>query len=193
MNLYKQLLKNYVELGRDDSDLKTFSENQLKDLKKEDLKRYIEDKMVIYNAFSNGHENIVEILLTTFGKDLPINEYVIYYASRNGHENIVEMLLKTFGKDLPIDKNAIKYASLYGHENIIKMLLYTFGKDLPIDENAIKYASQEGHDNIVKMLKDFMDDPDEWLRNNKDNEESIQNESLLKRGTFEWFCEKYEI
>lgn len=123
-------------------------------------------------AAYNGHDKVVEILLTDERVDPSgDDDYVIRWAAKKGHDKVVEILLKDERVDPTTNKNeAVRYAAKNGHDKVVKIL----SKDERVDPSdfsnfAIREAAFYGHEKVVKkLLKDPRVDPravfDEPLR-----------------------------
>ena len=115
----------------------------------------IKNGIVIINASSNGHTDLVEMLLSDVRIDPSIDDNTpIQNASLNGHIDIVKLLLNdsrlSIGSSL--DKS-VDMASRNGHIDIVKLLLSDPRIDPSANKNsAILYASGHNHINIVKLL-----------------------------------------
>ena len=119
----------------------------------------------LVEASTNGHENIVRLLLD---KRADVNARssgfygnALEAASAGGHEHIAQLLIDA-GAAVNAQSsghygNALQTASACDHENIVRLLL-----DKGADVNArgglygssLQVASDRGHENIVRLLLD---------------------------------------
>ena len=133
--------------------------------------------VVLYQAASNGHAKIVEILLA-YNNRFYVSDTVtgltpLQIAANNGHLQVVRALLSVppeplaLGCDIdaPHEKTgmkALQYAAECGHDEIVSLLVkHDWGcKDSDsLDETALIKASKNGQATVVKSLLEAGADP----------------------------------
>ena len=124
----------------------------------------------LQGAAANGHEQIVDIFLSTKGIDVNAQQFYIssageseetsplYLASEGGHIRVVKSLL-----DRGVDVNArvaqwataLTVAAVSGHKEVVELLIER-GADLNEDNDygsgALEAAAQYGHEEIAELL-----------------------------------------
>lgn len=119
-------------------------------LKYPDIDPSIHDNKVIHHAITNGHTEIVRLLLTDPRVD-PTSNNVVRIARENNYLDIVYLLVQDYRAD-PIDKStAILWATMNRHVGLVRLLLSDPLLDLS-DNEAIQYASYDGCIETVRIL-----------------------------------------
>ena len=134
--------------------------------------RFKTDNVAIREAASNGHTEVVKLLLAWRG---PNGEQVnpttrendaIQKAASNGHAEVVELLLA----DVRVDAtDAIRKAAENGHAEVVKLLLAWRGPNgeqvAPWIMNnwAIHRAGADGHAEVVKLLLAWRGPDDKYV------------------------------
>ena len=119
----------------------------------------------LYAASSNGHAEVVSMLLAKQGVDVnqAQNQGVtpLLIASQKGHAEVVKLLLAAPGVDVnktdDDDWTPLYIASQTGHSEVVSMLLAMPGIDVnkatPSDKNTpLLVACKKGHLSVVKKL-----------------------------------------
>ena len=125
--------------------------------------RYSED--LLLNAFADGHESIVVLLMKKVGirpqMTPEARRHALEVASSRGHAVIVQLLLEESDGPKEETRNSGKYgtelraASANGHRAIVELLL-DHGADIdardPETGDALQLACSNGHQDIVRLL-----------------------------------------
>ncbi|KAI9668478.1 MAG: hypothetical protein M1829_005356 [Trizodia sp. TS-e1964] len=126
-----------------------------------DISEEVGQKPLMWAA-SNGHEEIVKILLETGNFDIESKDFAegqtpLSWASKNGHEAVVKLLLEKDAKIETIDKKdqtPLLWAAQNGHEKVVKLLLEKCAElEIKLDsQTPLLRAAQNGHEKVVKLL-----------------------------------------
>ena len=133
--------------------------------------------LLLYQAASNGHAKIVEILPTYYNRSY-INDTVtgltpLQIAAKNGHLQVVRTLLSVPPEELALGcdidapheetgMKALHYAAGCGHDEIVSLLVkHGWGCENldSLRETALIKASKNGHAIVVKSLLEAGADP----------------------------------
>jgi len=115
-------------------------------------------------AARNGHEGVVELLLTWGQAGLGPSDYAgqvpLLYAVFGGHERVVEVLLRHLWIEPDVanglGRTPLSYAAQGGHEGVVKILLEQprvnqDQHDLS-GNTPLSFAARGGYDRVVKIL-----------------------------------------
>ena len=107
------------------------------------------DKIVSYHDV-----NIIKELLKNGADPTRHNNAPIIYASTNGHSDVVEVLLQDGRADPTAGENCcIRNASYYGHTKVIELLLQDGRADPTAQNNfALRRACIYGRTDVVALL-----------------------------------------
>ena len=108
-------------------------------------------------AASNGHTDIVKLLIDN-GVDIHFfNDYALRWAASNGHYDVVKLLIENGAKIHANNNEALRWAVHEGHYDVIKLLLEN-GADVRAKNNeALRFASVKGYADVVELLKKYID------------------------------------
>jgi hypothetical protein len=117
------------------------------------MNQFIQNEKFIQAAENDDLINVKEALKNGADPRVKDN-WAIRVASSNGHADIVEVLLQDGRADpTAYDNDAIQWASSHGHADVVKLLLQDGRADPTADNNlAIRSASKNGHVDVVKLL-----------------------------------------
>ena len=116
-------------------------------------------------AAENGHEAVVQLLLSADGIDVNFEDKegrtALSWAARKEHEAVVKLLLGADGINVNskdgYGRTALSRAAEKGREAVVKLLLGADGIDVNSkgDEygwTALSWAARDGHEAVVKLL-----------------------------------------
>ena len=157
----------------------------------------------LYQATSNGHDNVVEVLLpkmtTPFSIDPTTGLTPLQIAAKNGHLEAVRALLRAplptilpnHSIDLPhrgTGMRALHHAATNGHDHIVTFLLeHGFGvNDLDVlGETALIKASRNGQATAAKTLLEGGADP--LIRGGKHQDLMKPGMNFERYGGVRWY------
>lgn len=111
---------------------------------------------MFYSAATNGHADVVRLLLSWRGDCIRINNAALSCAASNGHEAIVRMLL-----DWPTNPATVCYESFgeaarKGHIGVVRVFLERLTTPAQTQNTVIEYpfcsAAAGGHEDVVFLL-----------------------------------------
>ncbi|KAI9770937.1 MAG: hypothetical protein M1840_002641 [Geoglossum simile] len=120
--------------------------------------RDLSGRTPLSRAAENGHERVVQMLLSCEGID--INGTPLSWAAENGHERVVQTLLSCEGIDINLgDLNGstpLSRAAENGHESVVQLLLSHEGIEVNSKDNdgrtPLFWAASYGYERVVQLL-----------------------------------------
>ena len=115
-------------------------------------------------AAENGHETVVELLLSQDNIDINLKDYMnqtpLSCAAKNGHETVIKLLLSRDNVDISSkNKNgrtALILAARKGHTEIVEVLLKN-NADVNVEDvdgrTGLDWAAMWGHRNVEQLLR----------------------------------------
>ena len=80
----------------------------------------------------------------------------LIWASTNGHLEIVRLLLDRGAYVQAMDDYALRWASINGHLEVVRLLLDKGADVHADDDDALRWASINGHLEVVKVLEEHI-------------------------------------